>query len=113
MTVEEAADFAGIELPGSATDLHAHGERGIDQLVLLDMKMPAEDLDAFLAASDLPPAEPDSNPVQASLGRQLGWQLDDLESFAGAEQEGPRVRQYVVDTSDPESVTVYLAAFAT
>lgn len=113
MTVEEAADFAGIELPESATDVHAHGERGIDQLVLLDITMPTDDLDGFLAASDLPPAEPGRNPVQASLGNQLGWQLDDLESFAGAEEEGPPVRQYVVDTSDAERVTVYIAAFAT
>lgn len=112
VTVSEAVDFAGIDLPDSATDVSAYGERGIDQLVLVSFTMPADQLDDFISASDLPTPQPGRNPLQPSFAELADWPLDTLEDFEGASELQP-ARQYVVDTSDRDTVVVYLAAFNT
>jgi hypothetical protein len=86
----------------------------MDRLVLLKLTMAGADRDAFLGKSGLAQPQPDENPIQEGFGEELGWRLDDLKRFEGVDDDtGDPVRQVLIDTSAPATLTVYVAAFST
>jgi len=112
--VQDAAKFAGLHLPDGARDFRTNRNTGgINRLVLLSFRMNPGKVDEFLTGSSLADPQPGVDPIQVSLRGQLGWRLDTLTHFEGtSDDNNGRTRQVVIDTADPQQLTVYVAAFS-
>ncbi|WP_141579452.1 hypothetical protein [Actinomadura sp. WMMA1423] len=114
----EAARFAKLTLPADAHDFQVYNQDRLDRLVLLRFRIDRSARQRFLQGSGLPKPKPGLSAIQPGLGDNLGWHLDELPHFEGVrdpidpEQKTPE-RQVVIDTSDPSTLTVYVAAFNT
>lgn len=112
MSPTGAAKFARLRLPESTHALRMHSEHGVDRYVALRFVISKHDLAAFRKKSNLPELRKGYVAIVSAHAKQRGWQLDDLDKFAGAsEVENRLARNVVVDLSQEASVTVYVEAF--
>ncbi|SHH00876.1 hypothetical protein [Streptoalloteichus hindustanus] len=116
-SITEALTFGGIVLPPSATVLGVQGQKGIDQLYVLAVRMPPEAVDTLLATSKFTKPLDRTNRGSMSplpgltLGTDLAWAQDSLPPGEGRKHEV--FREVTVDRTDKTQSTVHLWLFNT
>jgi len=110
-------DYARIKLPQTATNIHAHTERGIDSLILLKFSLPPADMPQFLAKSGFQSGLKDGyNPLQWKEPDQTNpwWTPQNATVFAGiaSGQSGQFIRHIFVAQTNPTSYIVYVEAYS-
>ncbi len=109
-------DYARIKLPQTATNIHAHTERGIDSLILLKFSLLPAALPQFLAKSGFQSGLKDGyNPLQFNEPDQTNpwWTPQNATVFAGiASGHGQFIRHIFVDQTNPTSYIIYVEAYS-
>lgn len=120
LPAEKVEQAAAIKLPPSARGLHSYYESFQDYAINVRFEMNAADLPVFLASTHV--AQPLSsssmpNNILPDIGRPW-WQPHAAKRFLAGDgsvtvPNGPDYQSILIDTSDPNTYVVYVAAFET
>lgn len=116
-TTAEIESLARIDIPASASNIHAQAGGFQDRYIHVRFDLPPADLNSFLGATRYTPAVSQSTdiPFQQSLEpNQNWWQPAMAKSFlAGAGFVDGISQSVLIDTTNPELYIVYVQTFET
>lgn len=116
ISVDEAARFAGFELPQTAEAVGAYRNDGRDRLVAFALRVDAGDLPGLLAAADfVEPLSPGRRVFQDPVDGVEVEGVDDFSSAQDTRQVGRQlvVRDVLVVHHRPDSALLHVWAFTT